>query len=68
MEPEGILYGSIMKERNTKTNKSIGKNEEKNKYISLEYISPAKILLRSNSSPENKVIIIKSNVKSMFIS
>ena len=39
-----------------------------NKYISLEYISPAKILLRSNSSPENKVIIIKSNVKSMIIS
>jgi hypothetical protein len=68
MEPEGILYGSIMKERNTKTNKSIGKNEEKNKYISLEYISPAKTLLRSNNSPENKVIIIKSNVKSMVIS
>ncbi len=30
MDPEGILYGSTMKERNTKTNKSIGKNEEKN--------------------------------------
>ena len=24
MDPEGILYGSIIKERNTKTNKSIG--------------------------------------------
>jgi|TARA_Y100000389_G_scaffold204250_1_gene255866 hypothetical protein len=68
MDPEGILYGSIIKERNTKTNSNIGKKEEKNKYISLEYISPAKILLRSNSSPENKVITIKSNVKSMIIS
>jgi hypothetical protein len=68
IDPEGILYGSIIKERNTKTNKSIGKNEEKNKYISLEYISPAKTLLKSNSSPENKVIIINSNVKSMIIS
>jgi hypothetical protein len=68
MEPEGILYGSTMKERNTKTNKSIGKNEEKNKYISLEYISPANILLSNNSSPENRVIMIKSNVKSMIIS
>jgi len=57
-----------MKERNTKTNKSIGKNEEKNKYISLEYISPANILLSNNSSPENRVIMIKSNVKSMIIS
>jgi len=68
MDPEGILYGSTMKERNTKTNKSIGKNEEKNKYISLEYISPAKILLSNNSNPENRVIMIKSNVKSMIIS